>query len=156
MGSVSGNALFGNVWLSTILELSANAACFKNRTGIRKRIRFAILLIAWITLERTSTAIAQVEICTSYQVVKEIQDVEVDCLTDSPAVIEIISRTSPLSNPEIARPNTPIRYRGQFRFSKNWFISSIYSKTPEHLQFNHQKTITIQSVTTPSWCLPPT
>ena len=64
---------FGKVLLSTILALSGNAACFNNRTGIRKRIRFATLLLACNTLERTSTAIAQVEICTSYQVVMKIQ-----------------------------------------------------------------------------------
>jgi hypothetical protein len=69
MGSIPGNALFGNFWLSTILALSANAAFFNNRTGIQKRIRYAILLIAYNTLERTSIAIAQAGICISYQFV---------------------------------------------------------------------------------------
>jgi len=58
---------------SLILVLSANAACFNNRTGIRKRIGF----IACNALEQTSTAVAQVGICLSYQIVTERQDVGV-------------------------------------------------------------------------------
>jgi hypothetical protein len=58
-----------------MLALSANAACFNNRNGIRKRIRFAILLIASNALEHTSTAVDQVGIFIAYQIVMEIQDV---------------------------------------------------------------------------------